>query len=193
MTAARVAADLVAALTAYGLTVATAESLTGGLVAAALTDVPGASAAFVGSVVSYATRLKAEVLGVDAALLAARGAVDPDVAGQMALGVCRVLGSDVGIATTGVAGPDPQDGQPVGTVYVAVAGPGRDESVEVEVVVRTLRLRGDRSAIRAATVAAALDLARGVVAESTRPRETQPIEPRPAETRPSEEERDTPR
>lgn len=152
------AADLVRALTVSGLTLATAESLTGGLVAAALTDVPGASVPFVGSVVSYATRVKADVLGVDPVLLAARGAVDPEVARQMALGVCRVLGTDVGVATTGVAGPDPQDGHPVGTVFVAVAGP------HGAVVVQSLRLRGDRTSIRATTVAAALDLTLRVLA-----------------------------
>ena len=155
------ATDLVRALTASGLTVATAESLTGGLVAAALTDVPGASVPFVGSVVSYATRVKSDVLGVDPALLAERGAVDPEVARQMALGVCRVLGSDVGVATTGVAGPDPQDGHPVGTVFVAVAGPHPGA-----VVVVPLQLHGDRASIRAATAAAALDLTRAVLADA---------------------------
>lgn len=159
MTGGEGAADVIGALTAYGLTIGTAESLTGGLLAATLTDVPGASATFVGSVVSYATRVKAEVLGVDAALLAERGAVDPDVARQMAGGVCRVLGTDIGVATTGVAGPDPQDGQPVGTVHVAVAGPGAGA-----LTVRSLVLDGDRAAIRAATVEAALDLVRSVLA-----------------------------
>ncbi len=105
------------------LTVAVAESLTGGQLAAALTAVPGASAVFRGSVTAYATDLKASVLGVDAALLDAQGAVHPEVARQMAEGVRRVCRADVGIATTGVAGPEPQDGQPVGTVFVAAAGP----------------------------------------------------------------------
>ena len=104
---------------------ATAESLTGGLVCAALTDVPGASAVVRGAVVAYATELKAQVLGVDPDLLATGGAVQAEVARQMATGVCRVLGADVGVATTGVAGPDPQDGHPVGTVFVAVAAEGR--------------------------------------------------------------------
>ncbi len=157
MTAAS-AADLVGMLTASGLTIATAESLTGGLVAAALTDVPGASVPFAGSVVSYATRVKAEVLGVDPVLLAERGAVDAEVARQMALGVCRVLGTDVGVATTGVAGPEPQDGHPVGTVFVAVAGPRHGA-----VLVQSLQLRGDRASIRTTTVAAALDLTRRVL------------------------------
>lgn len=159
------AAEVVEALRRAGLTVATAESLTGGLVCAALTDVAGASVVVRGCVVAYATDLKARVLGVDPDLLAASGAVHEDVAGQMAVGVCRVLGADVGVATTGVAGPDPQDGQPVGTVFVAVAHAG-------DVHVQPLSLRGDRPGIRRDTVAAALDLVAAVVGgaeDSTRP------------------------
>ena len=147
------AADLVASLAERGETLACAESLTGGLVCAAVTDVPGASAVLRGGVVSYATEVKASVLGVDAGLLARTGAVDADVARQMAEGVCRVLGSDWGLATTGVAGPDPQDGAAVGTVFVAVAGPSGTQ-------VRAHHFSGDRSAIRTATVRAALDLLR---------------------------------
>ena len=105
------AAGVLAELDAAGATVAVAESLTGGLLAAALVAVPGASRCFRGSVTAYATDLKASVLGVDAGLLAARGAVDAEVAGQMAEGVRRLMGADYGVATTGVAGPDPQDGQ----------------------------------------------------------------------------------
>ena len=145
------APEVVAALVASSHTVATAESLTGGLVCAALTDVPGASAVVRGSVVAYATELKAQVLGVDPDLLATGGAVQADVAAQMATGVCRVLGSHLGVATTGVAGPDPQDGRAVGTAFVAVA-------LGAEVVVRELALTGDRREIRHATVAHALDL-----------------------------------
>ena len=143
--------QVVAALVAAGRTVATAESLTGGLVCAALTDVPGASAVVRGAVVAYATELKAQVLGVDPQLLATGGAVQAEVARQMATGVCRALGADVGVATTGVAGPDPQDGRAVGTVFVAVSAQGR-------VHVRELGLSGDRGTIRASTVAAALAL-----------------------------------
>ena len=150
------APEAVAALVAASRTIATAESLTGGLVCAALTDVPGASAVVRGSVVAYATELKAQVLGVDADLLAAGGAVQAEVASQMALGVCRVLGSDLGVATTGVAGPDPQDGRPVGTVFVAVAHGGA-------VTVRELALTGDRASIRLQTVAHALELVAAVV------------------------------
>lgn len=117
------ATEVVRLLTVRGETLAVAESLTGGLVAAEITAVPGASKVFRGSVTAYATELKNELLGVDVTLLAERGAVDPQVAAEMAAGVRKALGADWGIATTGVAGPDPQDGQPVGTVYVAVDGP----------------------------------------------------------------------
>src|ERR1700729_3739333 len=106
------AAEVLRRLTEAGQTLATAESLTGGLVAAALTSVPGASAAFRGGVVAYATDLKAAVLGVPDDLLQLRGAVDPDVAEAMAQGARARLGTTVGISTTGVAGPDPADGKP---------------------------------------------------------------------------------
>ncbi len=104
-----------------------------------------------GGVVSYATDVKASVLGVDPVLLAREGAVHADVARQMALGVRRVLAADIGVATTGVAGPEPADGRPVGTVHIAVAA---GDTVEH----RALALSGDRPTIRAGTVAAALDL-----------------------------------
>ncbi|MDI5973081.1 CinA family protein [Streptomyces sp. SL13] len=148
---ASVAATALRLLTRRGETLAVAESLTGGLVAAELTSVPGASSAFAGSVTAYATRLKHELLGVDAGLLADRGAVDPDVARSMARGVRDRLGATWGLATTGVAGPAPQDGKPVGTVYVAVAGPSHAAVVP-------LTLSGDRSAIRVAAVRGALEL-----------------------------------
>lgn len=115
------AEELLARARYLRLTIAVAESLTGGQLAASLTAVPGASAVFRGSVTAYATDLKAAVLGVDAALLDQVGAVHPEVARQMAAGVRRLCRADVGVATTGVAGPQPQDGQPVGTVFVAVA------------------------------------------------------------------------
>lgn len=145
------AAEVLRLLDERGGTLAVAESLTGGLVAAELAGVPGASRTFRGSVTAYATALKHELLGVDAALLAARGAVDGEVALQMAEGVRDRLGADWGASTTGVAGPDPQDGRPVGTVFVAVAGPG-------VAVVAPLKLTGDRSEIRRASVAAVLEL-----------------------------------
>ncbi len=139
------------ALRGRGATLAVAESLTGGLLAAALVDVPGASASFRGSVTAYATDAKASVLGVDEGLLAVRGPVDAVVARQMAEGVRRLFGATYGLATTGVAGPEPQDGQPVGTVHLALAGPAGSESVSVV-------LSGDRAMIRAAAVAGALEL-----------------------------------
>ncbi len=157
--AADVAVEVVRLLTVKGETLAVAESLTGGLVAAEITAVPGASKAFRGSVTAYATDLKHELLGVDAALLAARGAVDPQVAGLMAAGVRKALGADWGIATTGVAGPEPQDGQPVGTVFVAVDGPLAASSGGIDGgKVAALRLNGDRAEIRMESVRSVLAL-----------------------------------
>jgi nicotinamide-nucleotide amidase len=142
---------IISLLKKRGETLATAESLTGGLVAATIVDVPGASAVFRGGLVAYATELKAALVGVPNDLLKARGPVDPDVARALARGARERCGADWGLATTGVAGPDPQDGHPVGRVYVAVSGPGVDE-------VRELTLTGDRPAIRAGSVAAVLVL-----------------------------------
>lgn len=144
------AARVVRALAARGLTVATAESLTAGLVSARLADVPGASAVLAGGVVSYASSVKASVLGVPEDLLAARGSVDPEVARRMAEGARRVCGTDWGVSTTGVAGPEPHDGKPVGTVYAGLAGPAGTEVLD-------LALRGSRAEIREETVDRVLD------------------------------------
>jgi nicotinamide-nucleotide amidase len=144
-------------LTSGPATCATAESLTGGALGAALTDVPGASAVYRGGVVAYATALKERLLGVPEDHLAAHGAVDARTAVLMAQGVRARLGADYGVATTGVAGPDEQEGKPPGTVFVATAGPGHSA------VVRTLLLTGDRDTVRRLTVVHALDLARRVV------------------------------
>lgn len=144
--------EALAALRARGWSLAVAESLTGGLLSARVVDVPGASQVHRGAVVAYATELKATLLGVPTDLLARRGAVDPDVALHMAAGVRARLGADVGIATTGVAGPDEQDGKPPGTVHVAVVVPGGAPQV------RSLRLTGDRAQVREGTVEAALAL-----------------------------------
>jgi nicotinamide-nucleotide amidase len=153
------ATEVVRLLRVKGETLAVAESLTGGLVAAEITSVPGASKAFRGSVTAYATELKHELLGVDAALLAARGAVNPLVAAQMAAGVRKALGADWGVATTGVAGPEPQDGQPVGTVFVAVDGPrGAGSGSAAGGKVEALRLNGDRAEIRMESVRSVLAL-----------------------------------
>lgn len=137
-------------LSGRGETVAVAESLTGGAVGAALTAVPGVSATFRGAVVAYATELKAALLGVDAVLLERVGAVHPQVAAQMAAGVRERLGATYGLATTGVAGPDPQDGRVPGEVHVAVAGPRGVEAASLSLV-------GDRAAVRAGAVRAALE------------------------------------
>jgi nicotinamide-nucleotide amidase len=132
-------------------TLATAESLTGGLVAATLVEIPGVSAVFRGGLVVYGTDLKHSLAGVPEDLLAERGPVDPDVALDLAEGARERCGADWGLATTGVAGPEPQDGVPVGLVYVAVAGPpGR--------TVRELRLDGDRATVRNESVTAVLNL-----------------------------------
>ncbi|KGN39105.1 CinA family protein [Knoellia subterranea] len=147
------AETVVAALVGRRLTVATAESLTGGLVSAALTSVPGSSDTVRGGVVAYATDVKASVLSVDAARLAETGPVDAEVAAQMAEGARRLLGADVGVATTGVAGPGPSEGMPAGTVFIAAAGPWADAATT-----RALALDGDREANRQQTVAAVLDL-----------------------------------
>ena len=118
---------VVAALRDRSQTLATAESLTGGLVGATLTAVPGASAVYRGGLIVYATELKAELARVSPQTLAADGPVAARTAAQLARGAADVCGADWGLATTGVAGPDPQDGHPVGQVYVAVAGPPPDE------------------------------------------------------------------
>ncbi|NBE53142.1 CinA family protein [Streptomyces boluensis] len=166
------AAEVLGLLAGEGRTLAVAESLTGGLVAAELTSVPGASAVFRGSVTAYATDLKERVLGVDGTLLAERGAVDPDVARAMAEGVRRAFDADWGIATTGVAGPEPQDGKPVGTVYVAVAGPGHGHSRTPGKVV-ALRLNGERAEIRRESVRSVLDLLAGELGANVRAQDTE--------------------
>lgn len=151
-TAGNPAAQVLTLLAGRGQTLAVAESLTGGLVAAALTDIPGASRVFRGSVTAYATDVKRGTLGVDA-----------EVARQLATGVRERLGADWGVATTGVAGPDPQDGQPVGTVYVAVSPPGSGG-----VVAQRIQLSGDRAAIRAGSVRAVLALLREELVQTAR-------------------------
>lgn len=145
------AAPVLARLRERRQSLAVAESLTGGLLAATIVDVPGASVVFRGGLVVYATDLKRDLAGVPGDLLAARGPVDPDVALALADGARRVCAADWGLATTGVAGPDPQTGVPVGTVYLACRGPGGGE-------VRGLTLDGDRTHVRAGAVAAALEM-----------------------------------
>ena len=137
------ATSVIGSLATRGLTLATAESLTGGGLGAVLTSVPGSSAAYVGGVISYATRVKVDLLEVPLMIVQGDGVVSAACARAMAAGVRRVLTADIGVATTGVAGPDLQEGKPAGTVFVAVADAQGD-------AVRALHLDGDRAAIRAA-------------------------------------------
>ncbi len=130
-------------------TVATAESLTGGRLAALVTGVPGASRAYVGGVVAYATEVKQRLLGVPEELVARYGVVSAECARAMAEGVRAALGATYGLSTTGVAGPDEQEGKPVGTVYVGVAGPAG-------AIVTALELTGDRAAVQERTCREAL-------------------------------------
>jgi PncC family amidohydrolase len=155
-----VATEVVAMLVERRLTLATAESLTGGGVGALVTSVPGSSAAYVGGVVAYASRLKVELLEVPDDVVERFGVVSARCARAMAAGVRGVVGADMGLSTTGVAGPDPQEGKPAGLVYVAVA----DDTGEV---VRELRLDGDRAAVRRATAQAAMELLRDRMEESS--------------------------
>jgi nicotinamide-nucleotide amidase len=147
------AARVLAQLDRRGETLATAESLTGGVLAQLLTDVPGASASYLGGVISYATRLKETLAGVDAATLVAHGPVAERTAAEMAQGVARRCDADWGLSTTGVAGPETQDGHPVGQVYVAISHRASDV-----LQVKELSLKGDRTAIRQQAAIAALAL-----------------------------------
>lgn len=148
-----------------GLTIAVAESLTGGLLVAELIATPGASGSVLGGVVAYSTELKHTLLGVDARLLAEHGPVHPDVAVAMAQGArlrLAVAGrpADIGLSTTGVAGPEPQDGHPVGTVHLGFA-------LGERVVVRSLALTGDREHIRRAAVSESLRVLGELLEEAT--------------------------
>ena len=148
------AVELIGELTRRRMTIAVAESLTGGLVVAELVSVPGASAVVHGGVVAYATELKSTLLGVDARLLADKSPIDPEVARQMAEGVRWRLGhdgapADIGLATTGVAGPEEQDGHPVGEVWLGLA-------IGDLVKAHGLTIGGDRASIRTATVSESL-------------------------------------
>jgi nicotinamide-nucleotide amidase len=158
------AAEIIAELKRLDLRIAIAESLTGGLLVAELVSVPGASAVVSGAVVAYNTALKHSLLGVNASLLSEYGAVYPDVAAQMAEGVraaCAVDGepADIGVSTTGVAGPDSQDGQPVGTVFIGVA-------TDFGTTVTALELAGARDTIRRRVVSESLAAVRKSLREA---------------------------
>ncbi|MCU1532886.1 MAG: competence/damage-inducible protein cinA [Arthrobacter sp.] len=146
----RIAEQAVAGALDRGLTVATAESLTAGMVAALLADTPGASGMLQGGVVSYHNSVKAEVLGVPRELLEAVGSVDGQVAAAMADGARRLCRADVAVSTTGVAGPEPHDGSAVGTVFIGVATAGRSTSY-------AYTFEGSRAEIRSQACAAALE------------------------------------
>ncbi len=151
---------VLAELARRGETAASCESLTGGLVGSVITDVAGSSAVYRGGMITYATELKAGLAGVRQATLDAYGAVAAPTAREMATGTARVCAADWGLATTGVAGPDPQEGHPAGTVFVAVAGPGPavDSGAADPVVAEQLSLTGDRDDVRRQTVLAVMQL-----------------------------------
>ncbi|MFE9256865.1 CinA family protein [Streptomyces sp. NPDC006879] len=160
------AADILSVLAERDETLAVAESLTGGLVAAELTSVAGASRVFLGSVTAYATEVKRNLLRVNGELLTHHGAVNAEVAAEMAEGVRRLFGAHWALATTGVAGPEPQDGQPVGTVYIAVAWPGGGKTAP-------LRLNGSRADIRMESARTVLALLLGELAGNARAQDTE--------------------
>ncbi len=143
--------EVVALLAERDASIATAESLTGGALCSALVSVPGASAVVRGGIVAYTAQMKARLLGVDPDLMREAGLVSEDVAVAMARGVRDATGAALGVATTGVAGPDSHDGAPPGRVYVAVSGPAGDVSSRRD-------LAGGRADVRAATVEVALTL-----------------------------------
>ena len=143
-----------------GLTLAVAESCTGGLLSKRLTDIPGCSSYYLGGVCSYSNQVKINVLGVDGTLIARNGAVDPLVAEQMARGVARVIGSDIGVGITGIAGPGggtPE--KPVGLVYISVCYGDR-------AVVHTMRSSLGRDRVRVQAASTALDMVRRLLAEA---------------------------
>jgi nicotinamide-nucleotide amidase len=154
----RAVEEVLARLRGRGWTLATAESLTAGRVASSAADVPGCSDVLRGGIVAYQPDVKVTLLSVPGADIG-RGVVSAAVAEAMAHGACAVLGADVGIATTGVAGPQPHAGEPVGSVWIAVVGPGLSTTEHLD-------LTGDREAIRAATVEACWDLVLRVVPSS---------------------------
>ncbi len=143
--------QLVALLVDRRATIATAESLTGGAVCSALVTVPGASAAVRGGIVAYSAAMKSRLLGVDPDVIDAAGLVSSQVAQAMARGVREATGATYGLATTGVAGPEPHDGEPPGSVWLALDGPGVARSLHIAIP-------GDREAVRSGSVEAALAL-----------------------------------
>ena len=144
--------QVIDALKVNALTLATAESCTGGGIGHALTAVPGSSAAYLGGVISYTNAVKEQVLGVPGAVLREYGAVSPQTACAMAEGICKLLGSDLGVSVTGLAGPDSDgSGKPVGLVYLGLSFHGKTTVAEHI-------FSGDRQSVRQQAVEAALQM-----------------------------------
>ncbi len=159
MDAQELTAQLHAELSERKAMIATAESLTGGALGDLLSAAPGASEGYLGGVVTYATEMKQQLLGVGDDIVQGDGVVSAACAEQMARGVRALFHADLGVSTTGVAGPASQEGKPVGLVYVGVAGPDRVWS-------RELHLDGDRAEVREQTV---LEAVRAALEEIVRP------------------------
>lgn len=150
---------LVALLSARGLTFATAESCTGGLIPKKITDISGCSSVYLGGVVSYANFVKENVLGVSGETLATVGAVSPETAEQMVLGVRKLTGADAAVATTGIAGPGGATaGKPVGLVYISA-------SFREKTVVTKNVFPGTREEVREQAANKALELIFGLISE----------------------------
>ncbi|HZK32181.1 MAG TPA: CinA family protein [Corynebacterium sp.] len=173
------AEQVIARLRERGQSLSTCESLTAGLLAATLAEVPGASAVLRGGLITYATDLKERLAGVEKQTLVEHGPVSAETAAEMAAGARRVCGSDWALSLTGVAGPEPQDGHPVGEVFLGLARP--DGSRRVVRVKREGKMRyalsshesvpvavlvGGRTQIRSWAVAAALELIHGELGEN---------------------------
>lgn len=162
----RDATPLVRGLERAGLTIATGESLTAGMVASHIADVPGASAVLQGGVVAYQVSVKRDVLGVDAVLLERHGPVHPEVAEQMAIGAARECGARIGVSATGVAGPEPHGGHSAGTVYIGWAvldATGTEVSAQGH---ELLQLTGGRAEVRQAAVDAVVAIGEQILADS---------------------------
>ena len=148
------AGEILSTLRSANQTLATAESITGGLLSGALTDVPGSSDVFLGGVIAYSPAIQSTLLGVDGALIRAHGVVSKEVSLAMAVGACSRLGSDWAIATTGVAGPGESDGVAAGTVWIAIVGQSGGRITEFT---ERLSLAGNRQEVRVSTIARAFD------------------------------------
>lgn len=158
MTAAEsLARDVGKTLTLRGITLSTSESLTGGFLGAVITSIPGSSAYYLGGAIAYANAMKNRLSGVDAKVIATYGVVSEQTVTEMALGIQELTGSDWAVAVSGVAGPDTQEGHPVGEVWICVAGQ-RIGHLEPPLQAYRYHFSGDRAQVREQTVEAALRL-----------------------------------